>query len=91
MCNPTIPSSYFSHTKYCVIVIEILCYSIITLQHYRTFMMGYGTPTDEDFSLLVIFVISIGLGLPALLIVISGIVMAVRRISQKKDDLFLNR
>lgn len=56
-----------------------------------TFMMGYGTPPNEDFSLLVIFVISIGLGLPALLIVISGIVMAVRRISQKKDDLFLNR
>jgi len=56
-----------------------------------TFMMGYGTPPDEDFSMLVIFVISIGLGLPALLIVISGIVMAVRRISQKKDDLFLNR
>jgi len=54
-------------------------------------MMGYGTPPAEDFSLLVIFVISIGLGLPALLIVISGIVMAVRRISQKKDDLFLNR
>jgi hypothetical protein len=54
-------------------------------------MMGYGTPPDENFSLLVIFVISIGLGLPALLIVISGIVMAVRRISQKKDDLFLNR
>lgn len=63
----------------------------MTLQHYRTFMMGYGVPPDEDFSLLVIFVISIGLGLPALLIVISGIVMAVRRISQKKDDLFLNR
>jgi hypothetical protein len=29
--------------------------------------------------------------LPALIIVISGVVMAVRRISQKKDDLFLNR
>lgn len=56
-----------------------------------TFMMGYGRPPNENFSLLVIFVISIGLGLPALLIIISGLVMAVRRISQKKDDLFLNR
>ncbi|XP_021938342.1 glycosylated lysosomal membrane protein-like isoform X2 [Zootermopsis nevadensis] len=56
-----------------------------------TFVVGYGTPPNEDFSLLVIFVISIGLGLPALLIIISGIVVAVRRISQKKDDLFLNR
>lgn len=56
-----------------------------------TFMVGYGTPPNEDFSLLVILVISIGLGLPALLIIVSGIVMAVRRISQKKDDLFLNR
>jgi hypothetical protein len=54
-------------------------------------MMGYGSPPSEDFSLLVIFVISIGVGLPALLIIISGITMAVRRISQKKDDLFLNR
>ncbi|XP_069697302.1 glycosylated lysosomal membrane protein B-like [Periplaneta americana] len=56
-----------------------------------TFMVGYGTPPNEDFSLLVILVISIGLGLPALLIIVAGIVMAVRRISQKKDDLFLNR
>jgi hypothetical protein len=54
-------------------------------------MMGYGIPPDESFSLLVIFIISIGLGLPALLIIISGFVMAVRRISKKKDDLFLNR
>jgi hypothetical protein len=54
-------------------------------------MLGYGRPPSENFSLLVILVISIGLGLPALLIIISGLVMAVRRISQKKDDLFLNR
>ncbi|XP_067008190.1 glycosylated lysosomal membrane protein [Anabrus simplex] len=56
-----------------------------------TFTVGYGKPPDEDFSLLVILVISIGLGLPALLIIISGIIMFVRRISHKKDDLFLSR
>ncbi|PSN45259.1 hypothetical protein C0J52_10341 [Blattella germanica] len=56
-----------------------------------TFMMGYGKPPEEGFSLLVILVISIGLGLPALLIILSGIIVMVRRISMKKDDLFLNR
>nr|CAD7197201.1 unnamed protein product [Timema douglasi] len=56
-----------------------------------TFLVGYGHPPDEKFSLLVILVISIGLGLPALLILVSGIVMAVRRVSNKNDDLFLSR
>nr|CAD7396179.1 unnamed protein product [Timema poppensis] len=55
-----------------------------------TFLVGYGHPPDEKFSLLVILVISIGLGLPALLILVSGIVMAVRRVSHKNDDLFLS-
>nr|CAD7452824.1 unnamed protein product [Timema tahoe] len=56
-----------------------------------TFVVGYGHPPDDKFSLLVILVISIGLGLPALLILVSGIVMAVRRVSHKNDDLFLSR
>lgn len=56
-----------------------------------TFTLGYGKPPNEEFSLLVILVISIGLGLPALLILISGLVMLIRRVSQKKDDLFLGR
>ncbi|XP_049791117.1 glycosylated lysosomal membrane protein-like [Schistocerca nitens] len=55
-----------------------------------TFAIGYGKPPNEDFSLLVILVISIGLGLPALLVVISGIVMSIRKISQNKDDLLLS-
>ncbi|KAJ9584542.1 hypothetical protein L9F63_021113, partial [Diploptera punctata] len=56
-----------------------------------TFMMGYGKPPEEGFSLLVILVISIGLGLPTILIIASVIFVLIRRISQKKDDLFLNR
>nr|CAD7409085.1 unnamed protein product [Timema cristinae] len=61
------------------------------LKEDGTFLVGYGHPPDEKFSLLVILVISIGLGLPALLILVSGIVMAVRRVSHKNDDLFLSR
>ena len=54
-------------------------------------MMGYGKPPEESFSLLVILIISIGLGLPAVLIIGSVIFLLIRRISKKKDDLFLNR
>ncbi|XP_063228666.1 glycosylated lysosomal membrane protein B-like [Bacillus rossius redtenbacheri] len=56
-----------------------------------TFTIGYGHPPHEDFSLLVIMIISIGLGLPGIIIIITCIVMVVRRLSRNDDDLFLGR
>lgn len=58
---------------------------------FRTFAFGYGYPPSEEFSLLIILVISIGLGLPAILVVISGMVLSIKRAAKKKDDLFLSR
>ncbi|KAG8222481.1 hypothetical protein J437_LFUL000843 [Ladona fulva] len=57
----------------------------------RTLLVGYGYPLEDELSLLVILVISIGLGLPALLILIGGIYIIHRGFSSKKDELFLSR
>lgn len=56
-----------------------------------TMLLGYGHPPAESFSMLVTLVLAIGLGLPALLIVVGGVCVVVRRISRNKDDLFLSR
>ncbi|XP_012257715.2 glycosylated lysosomal membrane protein B-like [Athalia rosae] len=55
-----------------------------------TFTMGYGTAPDEQFSFLVIMIISIGLGLPAIIVVAAGLYMCARRRHKKKDSLSLN-
>ncbi|XP_071449818.1 glycosylated lysosomal membrane protein B-like [Hetaerina americana] len=56
-----------------------------------TFLVGYGYPLEEEFSLLVILVISIGLGVPAMLIIIGGIYVLIRGFSTNRDELFLSR
>ncbi|XP_046399881.1 glycosylated lysosomal membrane protein A-like [Ischnura elegans] len=56
-----------------------------------TFLVGYGYPLEEEFSLLVILVVSIGLGVPAMLIIIGGIYMIIRGFSTNRDELFLSR
>lgn len=56
-----------------------------------TMLLGYGHPPAESFSMLVMLVLLIGLGLPALLIIFGGVCIVVRRISRNKDDLFLSR
>ena len=56
-----------------------------------TATVGYGHPPDENFSLLVILIMSMCLGLPAILIVLSGLYIALHRISYRKDDLLLSR
>lgn len=46
-------------------------YWFMLLQHCRTGSMGYGDQPDEPFSTLVILVIVIGLGIPAVLTVLA--------------------
>lgn len=52
--------------------------------------VGYGHPPDENFSLLVILIMGSCLGLPTVLIILSGLYVALRRISHRKDDLLLS-
>uniref|UniRef100_A0A1B6E8L9 Lysosomal protein NCU-G1 n=1 Tax=Clastoptera arizonana TaxID=38151 RepID=A0A1B6E8L9_9HEMI len=56
-----------------------------------TFLVGYGHPPVEKFSMLVTLVLSIGLGLPALLIVVGGACIFIRRLSRNNENLFLGR
>ncbi|XP_011689751.1 PREDICTED: glycosylated lysosomal membrane protein-like [Wasmannia auropunctata] len=56
-----------------------------------TFMIGYGTPPEERFSSLVIMIISIGLGLPLLIMAITGLYLCIRRMPKRHGNAYLNR
>ncbi|XP_012540573.1 glycosylated lysosomal membrane protein A [Monomorium pharaonis] len=56
-----------------------------------TFMIGYGTPPEESFSSLVIMIISIGLGLPLLIMIITGLYLCIRRMPKRHGNAYLNR
>ncbi|KAL6255840.1 hypothetical protein P5V15_013082 [Pogonomyrmex californicus] len=56
-----------------------------------TFTIGYGTPPEERFSSLVIMIISIGLGLPLLIMVITGLYLCIRRMPKRRGNAYLNR
>ncbi|KAL0119415.1 hypothetical protein PUN28_007720 [Cardiocondyla obscurior] len=56
-----------------------------------TFMIGYGTPPEERFSSLVIMIISIGLGLPLLIMVATGLYLCVRRVPKRHGNVYLSR
>lgn len=60
------------------------------LFYYRTVAMGQGSPPIETFSTMVIIVISLGVGIPVLMFLIGGIVIASRRCRQSSDQLLLN-
>ncbi|XP_035738277.1 glycosylated lysosomal membrane protein B-like isoform X1 [Vespa mandarinia] len=61
--------------------------------HYTTwtFIIGYGIPPDEQFSYLVIMIISIGLGLPLIIMFLTGLYMCIRNMSKRNTDTYLNR
>lgn len=56
-----------------------------------TFLIGYGTPPDEQFSNLVIMIICIGLGLPLIIMFIAGLYVCLRSLSKRHTDTYLNR
>ncbi|EFN86794.1 Uncharacterized protein C1orf85-like protein [Harpegnathos saltator] len=56
-----------------------------------TFIIGYGTPPEERFSNLVIMIISIGLGLPLLIMVIVGLYLCIRRMPKRQGDVYLSQ
>ncbi|XP_015586075.1 glycosylated lysosomal membrane protein isoform X2 [Cephus cinctus] len=56
-----------------------------------TFIVGYGTPPDEQFSYLVIMIISIGIGLPLLIMISTGLYLCARRFRNQDSNVLLNR
>ena len=45
---------------------------------FRTFNVGYGQPPAEKVSLMIIIVISVGLGIPVILVIMGGIYICIR-------------
>uniref|UniRef100_T1I3Y6 Lysosomal transcription factor n=2 Tax=Rhodnius prolixus TaxID=13249 RepID=T1I3Y6_RHOPR len=54
-----------------------------------TVLAGLGRPAEEGFSLLVLLILAIGLGLPALLIIVGTICIITRRVARKRDAIFI--
>ncbi|CAH1402711.1 unnamed protein product [Nezara viridula] len=53
-----------------------------------SFLGGIGVPGNERFSLFILLIVGFGLGVPALLIIIGGIWIVVKRFRQKNDIVF---
>jgi len=54
-----------------------------------TFMAGYGEPPEDYVSALVVLVVSIGFGIPALIILVSSIYIIYKRLSKPRDAVLL--
>ncbi|XP_013793986.1 glycosylated lysosomal membrane protein A-like [Limulus polyphemus] len=52
--------------------------------------VGYGRPPSDQFSLMIILIISIGLGTPLILMVVWGVGFCVQKFTRKQDDLLLS-
>lgn len=57
---------------------------------FRTYTTGFGTPPPDRVSMLVMLVVSIGLGIPALIIVFSVIYMGCKA-KRPRDELLLGQ
>jgi len=55
-----------------------------------TMMTGHGRPIQDQFSLMVMLVMAIGLGLPFTVLLIGGTVIAFKNYRNGKDDLLLS-
>ncbi|XP_013394572.1 glycosylated lysosomal membrane protein A isoform X2 [Lingula anatina] len=53
--------------------------------------IGYGTPPQDEISILVIIVIAVGLGIPVVLIIFGGLIVCIkRRRSGKGENILVN-
>lgn len=57
----------------------------------RTFLIGYGTPPEEQFSYLVIMIISIGLGLPLIILLAIGLYFCIYKLPKRSGQAYLNQ
>lgn len=58
---------------------------------FRTFLIGYGTPPDEQFSYLVIMIISIGLGLPLIILLVIGLYLCISKLPKRNSETYLSQ
>lgn len=56
-----------------------------------TFLIGYGTPPDEQFSYLVIMIISIGLGLPLIILLVIGLYLCISKLPKRNSETYLSQ
>lgn len=57
----------------------------------RTFLIGYGTPPEEQFSYLVIMIISLGLGLPLIILLAIGLYFCIYKLPKRSGQAYLNQ
>jgi hypothetical protein len=56
-----------------------------------SYLTGYGPPPSDTVSMLVIMTLAVGLGIPAIIILIAVIYLFTKKLSTPKDDLLLGR
>ncbi|XP_031845138.1 glycosylated lysosomal membrane protein [Nomia melanderi] len=56
-----------------------------------TFLIGYGTPPNERFSYLVILIISIGLGLPLIILIATSVFLCIRKSPKRNSDTYISQ
>lgn len=54
--------------------------------YFRTASIGYGTPPIDKVSTLVVVVISVGLGIPVIIILCGGLFVFFKKRSEKKKE-----
>ena len=52
----------------------------------RTFSVGLGAPIVDSFSVVLMLVIAVCLGIPVLLIVVGGVVITCKRLCGRRRD-----
>lgn len=56
-----------------------------------TFLVGYGTPPNERFSYLVIMIISIGIGIPLVILLATGLYLCIRKLPRRNSESYLSQ
>jgi hypothetical protein len=56
---------------------------------FRTYSTGFGEPPKDYVSMIVILVVAIGLGIPAIIIILAIVYVSLKRYRTPRDDLLL--
>lgn len=75
---------YFKNLNESTLIFQFECYVFFC---FRTGSLGYGKPPMDAVSSLVVVVISVGLGIPVVLIIFGGIFVCLKK---KSDPLLVD-
>lgn len=64
---------------------------LIVVFSHRTYSTGFGQPPKDFVSTLVLIIVAIGLGIPAIIIMLSILYVIVKRLKRPRDDLLLGQ